>query len=313
MVSLITTEEDAGGPLPGGMANGVIKDVTLASFRADVVEASKDAVVLLDFWAEWCGPCKQLTPLLEKVVPSYQGRVRLAKINIDKEQALAGQFGIQSVPTVMAVVGGRPANYFQGAVPETQLRAFIDKALEALGPIPEAADIEAALSQAAALTTAGDPGMAASIYQAILDAEPGHAQATIALAALLTAVREFDQAATLLDSLDAAKAKTPEVTQLRAAIALAREYAPAPDHSALLAALAQNPNNHDALYALASDAIARGDMDGAAAYLLDSISRKRDYNDGAARQLLLRLFEAGGHDSEFTSNNRRKLSAILFS
>ncbi len=313
MASLITTDNDAAALPPNGTSVGIIKDVTLAGFRADVVEASKGVVVLLDFWAEWCGPCKQLTPLLEKVVASYQGRVHLAKINIDKEQALAGQFGIQSIPTVMAVVGGRPANYFQGAVPETQLRAFIDKALEALGPPPEAADIEAALEQAAALNAAGDPATAASIYQSVLEAEPGHPGATIALAALLMTVREFDQADTLLATLDAAKAKTPEVIQLKSAIALAREFTPAVDREAFLAARAANPNDFEALYALASDAIARGDMDGAAEFLLDSIKRKRDYHEGAARQLLLRLFEASGHDSDFTSNNRRKLSAILFS
>ncbi len=290
-----------------------VKDITLQGFRADVVDASMAAVVLLDFWAEWCGPCKQLTPLLEKVVASYKGRVILAKVNVDKEQALAGQFGIKSIPTVMAVVGGRPVNAFQGAVPEAQLRAFIDKALEGLAPPPEAADIEAALAQAAALAAHGDAETAAAIYGAVLEEEPGHVGATIGLARLKLAARDFAGADAQLAGLEAAKAKLPEVAQLKAAISLAQDFAALPNRAEIAARANADANDHDALLALAGDAIARGDMEIAANYLLQSIGRKRDWNDGAARALLLRLFDAMGQESDFAATFRRKLSAILFS
>lgn len=298
---------------PAGGAAGLVKDVTMATFRTDVLDASKDALVLIDFWADWCGPCKQLTPTLEKVILSYKGRVRLAKVNVDKEQMLAGQFGIQSLPTVMAVINGRPVNAFQGALPESQLRAFIDKCLSVLGPAPEAPDIEEALAQAQMLTEAGDLENAAHVYAAILEMEPSHVSATVGLAKLKLAVRDYTAAEALLTALDATKAKLPEVAQMLAGLSLSRDFTPLPNRSDIAARANADANDHEAHYSLATDAIARGDMEIAATYLLHSIGRKRDWNDGAARQLLLRLFEAMGQDSDFTTTFRRKLSAILFS
>jgi putative thioredoxin len=301
------------GGAPAAPEAGLVKDVTIQSFRADVVDASMGAVVLIDFWADWCGPCKQLTPLLEKVVATYKGRVKLAKVNVDKEQALAGQFGIQSLPTVMAVIGGRPGQMFQGAVPEAQLRAFIDKCLATLGPEPEAPDIESALAEAQHFLDAGDVATATEIYTAILQAEPGHAGATVALAKLLLRTRDFAGAKALLDGLEATAAKNADVTQLTAAIALGQEFTVLDNRMEMAAKANADANDHDAHFALATDSIARGDMDSAAAFLLHSIGRKRDWNDGAARHLLVRLFEAMGQESDFTASNRRKLSAILFS
>jgi putative thioredoxin len=311
MDELISGAGNSAEPARG--ATGLVKDVTMATFRADVLDASKDALVLIDFWADWCGPCKQLTPTLEKIVPSYKGRVRLAKVNVDKEQMLAGQFGIQSLPTVMAVINGRPVNAFQGALPETQLRAFVDKCLAAMGPAPEAPDIEDALAQAQMLAEAGDVENAANVYMAILEVEPGHVAATVGLAKMKLAVQDFEAAESLLATLDAAKAKTPEITQMLAGISLSRDFTPLPNRAEVAARANADANDHEAQYSLATDAIARGDMEIAAAYLLHSIGRKRDWNEGAARQLLVRLFDAMGQDSDFTTTFRRKLSAILFS
>jgi putative thioredoxin len=301
------------GTSPAAVPAELVKEVSLASFRADVVDTSMDTVVLIDFWADWCGPCKQLTPVLEKVVASYKGRVRLAKVNVDKEQALAGQFGIKSLPTVMAVIGGRPAQMFQGVIPETQIRAFIDKCLTALGPEPEAPDIEEALHQAAALLDAGDAATAEQIYTAILQAEPGHAGATLASARLKLRNRDFAGAQATLDTLDVTATKTPDIAQLKAAIGLGQEFAPLSNRADIATRANADANDLDAHYSLATDSVARGDMDSAAAFLLHSIGRKRDHNEGAARLLLVRLFDAMGQDSEFTLSNRRKLSAILFS
>ncbi len=307
----LSLEPDA---LPTAKSAAVV-DVTAASFKQEVLDASMTQIVLVDFWAEWCGPCKQLTPALERLVAGSNGAAKLAKINIDKEKMLGSQFQIQSIPTVYAFIDGRPVDGFQGALPDSQLKAFLDRLL-ALKPAAGATageDIEMALEDAAALTAQGQSAEAAQLYQAVLEADPKNAAAYAGLVRLKMAAKDMAGAALLLEQLPEALSKDASLLQLKASLALATQFTILPDRAALEAAVAADPKNLDGLYALAGDAIARGDMDGAATRLLESISRNRGHNDGEARQLLLQLFDAMGFESAFTQANRRALSSILFS
>lgn len=291
-----------------------VTEVTAASFRKDVIEASMGQIILVDFWAEWCGPCKQLTPALERLVAGSGGAARLAKINIDKERMLASQFQIQSIPTVYAFIDGRPVDGFQGALPDSQLKAFLDRLLKLKpGAAGAGEDIAMALEDAESLAAQGAHAEAEQLYQAVLQADPKQAAAHAGLVRLKLAMRDMAGAALLLEQLPEAVAKDPVIVQLKASLSLATDFAMLPDRAAIEAAVAADPKNLDGLYALAGDAIARGDMDGAAAQLLESIRRNRAHKEGEARQLLLRLFEAMGLESDFTTANRRALSAILFS
>jgi putative thioredoxin len=303
---------DSNAPLPVPPAAAVV-EVTAQNFRTEVVDASRSQVVLVDFWAEWCGPCKALTPVLEKVVASSKGKVKLAKVNVDQQQMLAGQFRVQSLPTVYALVDGRPVDAFQGALPEAQVRAFVDKLVGMLAPDQGAQDIEAALQAADAALAAGVLDEAQAIYAAVLDAEPDNAPALIGLAKCALSAGDAGAAESLLAQLPEAAAKSAGALQVKAGLALMQDAKPAADPAALSARLAADPKDHDARITLARDAIARSDLNAAADQLLESIRIDRAWNDGAARQLLLRLFEAMGHESDFTVSTRRRLSAILFS
>jgi putative thioredoxin len=292
-----------------------VMDVTAASFSREVLEASRDQIVLVDFWAEWCGPCKQLTPALERLVAGSGGAAKLAKINIDKEKMLGSQFQIQSIPTVYAFIDGRPVDGFQGALPDSQLKAFLDRLLK-LKPGAGAAageDIALALEDAEALAGQGQSLEAEQIYQAVLEADPKNGAAYAGLVRLKMAAKDMAGAALLLEQLPEALAKDAALLQLKASLSLATGFATLPDRAAVEVAVAADPKNLDGLYALAGDAIARGDMDAAAKHLLESIRRNRTYKDGEARQLLLKLFDAMGFESDFTQANRRALSSILFS
>ncbi len=305
------TEPDALSPATAA----AVVDVTAASFKQEVLDASRNQIVLVDFWAEWCGPCKQLTPALERLVAGSGGAAKLVKINIDKEKMLGSQFQIQSIPTVYAFIDGRPVDGFQGALPDSQLKAFLDRLLQlkpgAGAPVGE--DIELALEDAAQLAAAGQDEEAAQLYQAVLEADPKNGAAYAGLVRLKMAAKDTAGAALLLEQLPEALAKDSALLQLKASLALATAFTLLPDRAAMAASVAADPKNFDGLYALAGDAVARGDMDAAAEHLLASIRRDRDYKEGEARQLLLKLFDAMGFESEFTQSNRRALSSILFS
>jgi putative thioredoxin len=305
------TEPDAISPAK----SAAVVDVTAASFKQEVLDASRDQIVLVDFWAEWCGPCKQLTPALERLVAGAGGAAKLAKINIDKEKMLGSQFQIQSIPTVYAFIDGRPVDGFQGALPDSQLKAFLDRLLQ-LKPgagAPAGEDIALALEDADMLVSQGQSAEAAQLYEAVLQADPKNGPAYAGLVQLKMAAKDMAGAALLLEQAPEALAKDAKLLQLKASLSLATGFATLPDRAAVAAAVAADPKNLDGLYALAGDAIARGDMDTAAKHLLDSIKRNRAYNEGEARQLLLKLFDAMGFESDFTQSNRRALSSILFS
>jgi len=290
----------------------LVFETTAERFRADVVEASREALVLVDFWAEWCGPCKTLGPLLEKLVQGYGGRVRLAKVDVDKNQMLAAQFRIQTVPMVYAFLNGQPVDGFAGALPEGQLRAFIDR-LVAQVANPLDAEVAPMLEAAAEAVTAGDWETAGALYQQALSLEPENPAALGGLARALVQLGHTAEAAELLAQVPQALAADPHIAQARAALDLAGQAAPAEGLDALAAEVDADPADHAKRLELASALFAAGNAEGAVDHLLESIRRDRAWNDGAARQQLLKMFEAIGLEDPFTMAARRRLSAILFS
>lgn len=288
---------------------------SIEAFRRNVIEASLTRLVLVDFWASWCGPCKTLTPLLERVVASYGPRVSLVKVDVDQEQLLAQQFRIQSVPTVYAFLGGQPVDAFAGALSERELKAFIDRLLAGApqeAGADAAADLEAAMADTEALLAQGRAGEAAELARALAEAVPGRADVAALLARALVSGGDVDGAEAALDALPADARRDAAVAQARAAIALARETGAGGDLARLRAAAAAAPEDMDAAFALAGALIAAGERDAAADTLLAMIERDRDWNDGAARDRLLKLFEAVGLADPWTAAQRRRLSAILF-
>ncbi len=299
---------NAGLAAPGAAAD-VIKDTTTALFAKDVLEASKTVMVLVDFWAPWCGPCKQLTPVLEKVVRGYGGKVRLVKMNTDEHPAIAGQLRVQSLPTVYAFKDGRPLDGFMGVQPETAIKQFIDRNLG-----PDAGDeIQAALDNAAAALEAGDLQAAAEIYAAVAQEEPQNAQALAGLARCYLKSNDLERAEQTLGLVPPDKRNLAAVSSVQAAIDLARQASKAGDTAPLEAAIAADPKNHQARIDLAIALAAQGRKTDAAGQLIEAIRRDRKWNEEAARKQLVQFFEAWGPKDEATLDGRRRLSAVLFS
>ena len=287
-------------------AADLIKDGSDAAFMADVIEASKTQPVIVDFWATWCGPCKQLTPALEKSVLAAKGKVKLVKIDIDKNPSFAGQLRVQSVPTVYAFVDGKPVDAFQGALPESQVKAFVDK-LSAAGP---ASEIDDFLAMAKESLDVGDMGGAAQGYAQVLQLEPDNLSAIGGLARCYLAGGDTERAAEVA-AMAPVGAKNADLESVRAALVLA---AAAPSDTAdAEARLESDPDDHDARLDLAKALAAKGQFEASADQLLNLLARDRDWNEGAARAQLLTVFEAAGPMSEVAKQGRRRLSSILFS
>jgi putative thioredoxin len=295
---------------PPSAADGdLIKETTTQNFRADVLDASRSVPVLVDFWAPWCGPCRQLTPILEKAVRAARGKVRLVKMNIDDHPQIPGQLGIQSIPAVIAFKDGQPLDGFMGAIPESQVAAFIQRVAGASGP----SEAEQAVEAAAAAFAAKDFSGAAGLYSAALQAEPENLAALGGLARCFIALGELDQARGLLVGLTAAQEKDAAISGARAALDLAAQAESLGRPSDLEARLAANPADHQARFDLAVALNARGDREGAITQLLEIVRRDRAWNEEAARKQLLQFFEAWGPKDPGAIKGRQRLSALLFS
>ncbi len=305
----MTIIEQGSGAAPA--APDLIKDTTTQTFVRDVIEESKRQPVLIDFWAPWCGPCKQLTPVLEKAVRAAGGKVKLVKLNIDAHPGIHSQMGIQSIPAVIAFVNGQPADGFMGAVPESQVNAFIDKLTAGMpGAAPTVAEI---VAEAEAVFAEGDIATAAQIYGEVLAMEAGNLQALAGLARCYMATGALDQAKQTLALVPEAKREDAAVKAVQTTIDLAEQAEALGPIAELEQKVAADPKDFQARVDLATALNAAGKRGEATTHLLDVVKRDRKWNDDGARKLLLQFFDAWGPTDEATVDGRRRLSTILFS
>ena len=296
----------------GPDAGDVVKDTDTAGFAADVIEASMATPVVVDFWAPWCGPCKTLGPALEKVIRATRGKVRLVKINIEENQQLAAQMRIQSIPAVYAFHQGRPVDGFAGALPENQLKSFVDKLVQLAGGADTA--LEDALARAKEILDGEDFHGAAAVYNQILQVEQDHPGAIAGLARCLIGVGDLAQARQLIDGVGEDDAKNPEIVGVLRTIELAEQTAGAGgDIPALMEKLAGDHDDHQTRFDLAMALYGAGKREAAVDELIEIVRRDREWNDQAARKQLVTFFEAFGGADPLTVSGRRRLSTILFS
>jgi putative thioredoxin len=306
----VTIVEQGNGAAPA--AADLIKETTTQTFVKDVIEESKRQPVLIDFWAPWCGPCRQLTPVLEKAVRNAKGKVKLVKMNIDEHPAIPGQMGIQSIPAVIAFVGGQPADGFMGALPESQVNAFIDKLTKGV-TAPGEPNIAEILQEAEAVLAEGDPAAAAQIYAEVLAHDAANIAALAGLAKCYITTGAVDQAKQTLALVPESKRNDAAVKAVQTTIDLAEQASSLGPVAELEQKVAANPLDHQARFDLATALNAAGKRAEATAQLLEIIKRDRKWNDDGARKQLVQFFEAWGGADEATIEGRKRLSTILFS
>ena len=306
----------APGAAEAAPAGDIIKDSGLATFSQDVLEASMERPVIVDFWAPWCGPCKQLTPAIEKVVLEAKGAVRLVKVNIDENQEIAAQLRIQSIPTVYAFFQGRPIDGFQGALPESQLKSFVQRLIEQSGAKHPGADlVEEAMAQADGAKEAGDLNSAAAIYMQILQQDPVNDVALGKFLRCKLELGDIEEAKEIYDALEPEMKEKPEIASFAAALELAASGSGSEEGEIpeLTQKLEKAPNDHETRFALAQALYGANRREEAVDQLLEIVSRQRGWNEEAARKELVKYFEAWGPTDPLTVETRRRLSSILFS
>ena len=302
-------ELNAGGD--AAPAADLIKDATEATFMTDVIEASQTVPIVVDFWAPWCGPCRQLTPALESAVTDARGKVKLVKVNVDENQAIAAQLRIQSIPTVYAFWQGQPIDGFQGALPGSEIKTFIDRLIDASGG-EAGGGLSDALSAAEEMLEQGAAADAAQVFSAVLGEDPKNAAAYAGLARAHIALDQIDEAVQVLNTAPEEAKDAPEIEAVRAQIELARQAENAGPVGELRAKVEADPSDHQARYDLAQALYAAGDAETAVEELLELFRRDREWNDGAAKAQLFTIFEALKPNDPVVLNGRRKLSSMIF-
>ncbi len=294
------------------VADDLIKETTEATFMADVVEASQSIPVIVDFWAPWCGPCKTLGPQLEEAVRAAQGAVKMVKVDVDQAQMIAGQLQIQSIPTVYAFFKGQPIDGFQGAVPQSEIKAFVDRVIEAAGGEAPGDGLADAVAAAEDMLTDGAATDAAQTFAAVLGEDANNAAAYGGLIRAHIALGELDQAEAILNGAPAEISEAPELEAAFAQLELARQAEGAGPLDDLRAAVDANPDDHQARFDLALALHANGDVEDAVAALLELFRRDREWNEGAAKTQLFTIFDALKPNDPVVLNGRRKLSSMIF-